>query len=62
MSGNLHIWQSTLNSLKHLFRKRVRVIIGRTGGPLYPVAAILAYMVLCKPGEAHYSGLEMADR
>ena len=33
------------------FRKGVQVIIGRTGGPLCPVVAILAYMVLRKPGE-----------
>ena len=33
------------------FWKAVQVIIGRTGGPLCPVAAILAYMVLRKSGK-----------
>ena len=32
------------------FRKGMFIIIGRTGGPLCPVAAILAYMVRGEPG------------
>ena len=33
------------------FRKGVQIVIGRTGGPLCPVAAILAYMALRGPGD-----------
>ena len=32
------------------FREGVDIIIGRTGGPLCPVAAVLAYMALRGPG------------
>ena len=38
------------------FHSGVNIVIGSTGGPLFPVAAVLAYLAIRKGREGHCSG------